>query len=63
MAVSTPFGCLGDTLHESLRQQVGIACFGLASWVRLAGQTMLSFGLAGLVTLFLAFERRMHLGQ
>jgi hypothetical protein len=21
-AVSTPFGCLGDTLHESLRQQV-----------------------------------------
>ena len=24
-AVSTPFGCLGDTLHESLRQQVGIA--------------------------------------
>jgi len=35
-AVSTPFGCLGDTLHESLRQQVGIACFGLASPAHLA---------------------------
>ena len=48
-AVSTPFGCLGDTLHESLRQQVGIACFGLASLVLIVGQHMLSMPSSGFV--------------
>ena len=52
LGFTTPFGCLGDTLHESLVQQVGIACFGLAFLVLIVGQHVLSMPSAGFCPFF-----------
>ena len=47
--MSRSFGCLGNTCYESLRQQVGISCFGLAFLVLIVVQHMLSMPSSGFV--------------